>query len=219
MPAQLTELLDYTDADLNSLSVGKEPRFKSSKILFNEKNSSVKIGDKANITQCLITLGRNSELVIGDGCSISGKITVGLNSRITIGRDFSVTGNITLRAVESTFINIGDDCLFGSDIIIRTADGHPVYDASTRERLNTSTSISIGNHVWIADRAVILKGSDIGNASVVGVGSVLTKKIAANCIAVGNPARVVKTGTTWERSPNIRTEEYYFDSDALGREN
>nr|WP_234896091.1 hypothetical protein [Sinorhizobium meliloti] len=117
-----------------------------------------------------------------------------------------------MRAVESTSIIIGSDCLFGSDIIIRTTDGHPVYDAATRERINFSKSITIGQHVWIADRAVVLKGVNIGNASAIGVGSIVTKSVDANCIAVGNPARVVKTGTTWERSPGIRTEEHYFDT-------
>ncbi|KSV67525.1 hypothetical protein N183_32190 [Sinorhizobium sp. Sb3] len=200
----------FQDEHNNSLRVGESVRFTSSRLVFNEVGAVVEIGSNVSLPQCLITVGKNSRLYIGDGCTISGKITVGMNSRIRIGCGLSVTGNVTMRAVESTTIEIGDDCLFGSDIIIRTADGHPVYDASTRERVNPSKSITIGKHVWIADRAVILKGADVGQASIVGVGSVLTKPISKNCVAVGNPARVVRTGVTWERSPGIRTEEFYL---------
>lgn len=211
MPVLVTELADFHDPNDNVLNVGREVKFTKSSLLFKEKTAAVVIGDNVKISSCQIEIGRNSALTIGSGCTISGKITVGLNSRIHIGDGLSVTGNVTLRAVESTAIDIGDDCLFGSDIIIRTADGHPVYDAKTGERINASRSISIGRHVWIADRAVILKGADIGDASVVGVGSVLTKPIGSHSVAVGNPARVVKTGITWERSPGIKTEEFYFD--------
>lgn len=210
VPIQLTELADFHDADNNVLTVGDNVKFTKSKLVFKEKTSVVVVGKDVKISECQIEIGRNAALTIGDGVTISGKITVGLNSRIHIGSGLSVTGNIVLRAVESTTIDIGDDCLFGSDIIIRTSDGHPVYDAATGERINLSRSITIGRHVWIADRAVILKGADIGDASIVGVGSVLTRPIGKNCVAAGNPAKVVRTGITWERSPSLRTEEFYF---------
>ncbi|QRM43188.1 hypothetical protein F2982_06895 [Rhizobium sp. BG4] len=195
------------------MSVGENLRFAASSIIFNERNSVANIISNANTTQCTITMSRNSELSIAEGYSISGKITVGLNSKIIIGIDFTVTSNITFRTVESTKIDIGDDYLFGSDIIIRTTDGHPIYNAHTKKRINLSQSITIGKHVWIADRAVVLKGASLGNASVLGVGSVPTNKIGAHSVAVRNPAKVVKSDITWERSPNIRSEEFYFNEE------
>lgn len=215
MPVQFTTLKDYKDDEGNSLATGENVRFSSSTLSFKEKNSSVTIGRNVQINTCQIEIGRNSELFIGDECFLSGKLTVGLNSRIWIGGGLSVTKNLTARAVESTSIEIGEDCLFGSDIVIRTTDGHPVYDAATGQRINQSRSIKIGRHVWIADRAVVLKGVEIGNASVVGVGSVVTKSVGNNCITAGNPARVVRTGVTWERSPSIHTAEFYM-ADAEG---
>jgi acetyltransferase-like isoleucine patch superfamily enzyme len=213
VPVQLSELRNYEDEKGNKIKVGQNVKFTSSTLLIKDRGAIIEIGNNVTLPRNQIEVGHNSKLVISDGCTISGKITVGYNSRIEIGSGLSVTGNLTIRAVESTSIEIGDDCLFGSDIIIRTADGHPVYDAYSRERINHSKSISIGHHVWIADRVVVLKGADIGNASAVGVGSVLTKSIGCNCVAVGNPARIVRTGVMWERSPGIRTEEYYLDDE------
>lgn len=210
MVKRFTELRDYQDNDGNMLRVGKNVRFPSSSLWIKEKGASIEIGDDVSLPHCQIEVGRNSKLIIGDRCRISGKITVGLNSRVQIGADLNATGHLSVRAVETTFIDIGTGCLFGSDIIIRTADGHPVYDAYTRERINKSKSITIGNHVWIADRVVVLKGVSIGNASAVGVGSVITKSIGCNCVAAGNPARVVRTGITWELGLTERTEEFYL---------
>jgi acetyltransferase-like isoleucine patch superfamily enzyme len=210
MPIQLTELRDYRDDGNNTIKVKGNVRFPSSSLVLKETGARIEVGQDVSLPHCQIELGRNSKLTVGDRCRISGKITVGYNSRVHIGHGLNVTGNLIIRAVESTSVEIGDDCLFGSDIVIRTADGHPIYDAYTRERINHSKSIAIGNHVWIADRAIVLKGVTIGNASAIGAGGVVTKDIGSNCIAAGNPARVVKTGVTWELGLSDRTEQYYL---------
>jgi acetyltransferase-like isoleucine patch superfamily enzyme len=210
MPIQVTELRDYRDDGNNTIKVRGKVRFPSSSLVLKETGARIEVGQDVSLPHCQIEVGRNSKLTIGDRCRISGKITVGYNSRVHIGHGLNVTGNLIIRAVESTSVEIGDDCLFGSDIVIRTADGHPIYDAYTRERINHSKSIAIGNHVWIADRAIVLKGVTIGNASAVGAGGVVTKSIGSNCIAAGNPARVVKTGVTWELGLSDRTEQYYL---------
>lgn len=204
-----TELAPYSDEKGNVVRVGRSPRLAGGSLTFKETGASVVLGDNVNLAQCHIVLGRNSVLEIGDNCKISGTISIGFNSRIKIGSNFYVTSNVTMRAVETTEIIIGDDCLLGTDVAIRTTDGHPIYDMVSRERLNASKSLIIGNHVWVADDVLILKGAGIGDASVVGAKSVLTKSIPNNCIAAGNPARIVKTGTTWEHSPKHHTEQYY----------
>jgi acetyltransferase-like isoleucine patch superfamily enzyme len=208
---RVTTLTPCTDETGNSIEVGSSPSFAGGSILFKEQNAKLKIGHRANLNHCTIELGRNSVLEIGDDCRINGRITVGYNSLVRIGRGLSVTRNINIRAVESTSITIGEDCLFGSDITIRTTDGHPIYDAKSRERINASKSIAIGNHVWIADSAYLLKGVTIGDASVVGACSLVTKSVPDHCVCAGNPARVVKTGITWERSPGVVSEAFYLD--------
>ncbi|AJD42385.1 O-acetyltransferase trimeric LpxA-like protein [Rhizobium gallicum bv. gallicum R602sp] len=210
MPVELVELAAYADENNNIVDAASTSVLRGGKIVFNEFGSSVHIGEGVTLAKCDIILGRNSRLTIGNNCRISGSIIIGYESFISIGNSLNVTSNVSMRAVESTSIEIGDDCLLGSNISIRTTDGHPIYDAVSRQRLNPSQSIAIGSHVWIADDVLLLKGAEVGNATVVGARSVVTKPIPSNCVAVGNPARVVKTGVTWEHSPRHRTEQYYF---------
>ena len=209
-----SEIENYADDLGNSIVLGENIQFQSSVITMRKRNGQIFLGSNIKLSQASIEIGQNSVLEISDGVTISGKIFVGKNSVIKIGQNLSVTANLVIRAAESTVIEIGDGCLFGSDVIIRSYDGHPVYDAVTRIRLNSGKSIHIGAHVWISDRAVILKGSRVGDASIIGLGSVLTGEVPKNSIAAGNPARVVKSGIVWEHSPNIKTEEFYV-SDQL----
>ena len=58
----------------------------------------------------------------------------------------------------------------------------------------------IGNHVWLGNSVVIMKGVHIEDGSVIGIESIVTKDIPCNCIAVGSPAKVIKTNIHWENS-------------------
>ena len=86
---------------------------------------------------------------------------------------------------------IGDDCLFGPEVMITAADyrfndGSPV----TRQKMDEG-DIIIGRDVWLGARVVILSGVAIGNGAIVGAGAVVTKSVNAGAIVVGQPARVV----------------------------
>jgi acetyltransferase-like isoleucine patch superfamily enzyme len=94
---------------------------------------------------------------------------------------------------------IGADCMFASDIEIRTSDAHSVIDTASGERINLAEDVTIGNHVWIASHSIILKGVNIGENSVVAAGAVVTNSCPPGSILAGNPARVIKTGITWTR--------------------
>ena len=59
--------------------------------------------------------------------------------------------------------------------------------------------VSIGNHVWIGAGSVVNKGAIIGNESVIGMCSLVTKRIPDNCVAAGVPAKVIKTNINWSR--------------------
>ena len=88
--------------------------------------------------------------------------------------------------------------MFSGFIDIRTSDNHGIIDEAN-QRLNYPHSIKIGNHVWIGQRSIVLKGTQIGDNSVVGAGAIVSKDIPANAIAAGVPAKVVKTGVNWVR--------------------
>ena len=87
-------------------------------------------------------------------------------------------------------ITIGDCSLIGHNVVIATLN----HDLNPERRGSLIPSpVKIGSRVWIGAGAIILPGVTIGDNSVVGAGSVVTKNIPANTVAVGSPARVVKT--------------------------
>ena len=91
-------------------------------------------------------------------------------------------------------IEIGDGCFIGKDVIIRSYDAHEIL----KEGYQVSAPIKIGNHVWIGQRAMILKGVNIGDGSVVAAGSVVTKDVPANCVVAGVPAKVIDRDIEWK---------------------
>ena len=95
-------------------------------------------------------------------------------------------------------VSIGSNCLFGSNVMLTDHSHganrpeelkvHPAY-----RDLYSKGPVTIGNNVWLCENVVILPGVIIGDNSVIGANSVVTKSIPSNSVAVGNPARVVKT--------------------------
>jgi len=91
-------------------------------------------------------------------------------------------------------IEIGRDATIGRDVIIRSFDGHTINTPD----YETSRPIKIGHHVWIGQRATILKGVTIGDGAIIAAEAVVTKDIPPRCIAAGVPAKVVKENVTWK---------------------
>lgn len=94
---------------------------------------------------------------------------------------------------------IGRDCMLAYDIEIRTSDGHSMLDAVTGARLNVARDVTIGDHVWIAAHAMVLKGVAIGDGSIVAAGAVVSRSVGVQVAVGGNPARVLREGVTWDR--------------------
>jgi acetyltransferase-like isoleucine patch superfamily enzyme len=94
-------------------------------------------------------------------------------------------------------VTIGDDCLIGGGVRIQDTDGHPLDPVLRRQGMAVPSDnvrpVVIGNNVWIAPRAVILKGVTIGENSVVGTGTVVTHDVPSNTVVAGNPARVIRS--------------------------
>lgn len=119
-------------------------------------------------------------------------------SCIVVGKHVTINRSTHLAAIEGCRIILGDDCLFSSGIEFRTGDSHSILDAETGERLNSSKNIVIGNHVWIGEGATVLKGTTVGDGSVVATKALLTgKQFPASAIIGGTPAKVLKEGITW----------------------
>jgi acetyltransferase-like isoleucine patch superfamily enzyme len=172
----------------------------------NKFSGGVKI-IKNNFFNRLLLGTKNGKLVIGDNFKCNNKIksnSIGLiqpcvfniaahGSKIIIGNNVGISGS-TLCA--TTSITIGDNVLIGSGCLISDTDSHPINwkDRLINKNEKTKKSpIVIKNNVFIGARCIILKGVTIGEGSVVGAGSVVSKDIPSYSVVCGNPARVVKT--------------------------
>jgi len=95
-------------------------------------------------------------------------------------------------------VEIGDKTLLGPAVQIYTAI-HPLDPEERATFLETSKPVILGRNVWIGGGAIVLPGVTIGDNAVIGAGSVVTKDVPANCVAVGNPAKVTKEIAQEER--------------------
>ena len=91
-------------------------------------------------------------------------------------------------------IEIGEDCAIAPNVMIRSCDSHQIVGQESE----SVKDIKIGNHVWIGQNAAILKGVTIGDGAIIGANAVVTKDVPAHCIAVGNPAKVIRENVEWK---------------------
>lgn len=120
---------------------------------------------------------------------------------ITLGGGISVYRSLNVVAKENKKIEIGDECMFAREIIIRNNDGHTIIDAATKEVLNAPDDITIEDKVWVGTRVMILKGAHISEGSVVGAMSLVNKKFSEkNILIAGNPAKKIRENIIWDRA-------------------
>ena len=119
---------------------------------------------------------------------------------IEVGNNFFVNYNCTILDVGKVII--GENVMFAPNVSIYTA-GHPVHPESRNSGYEYGIEVIIGDNVWIGGNVIINPGIKIGNNVVIGAGSVVTKDIPDNAIAVGNPCRVIREVTEEDR-------KYYF---------
>ena len=137
---------------------------------------------------------------IGTNVSVGNPFICDYGRNISLGDNVSINMNCTF--VDCNKITVGSNVLISSNVQIYTAT-HPV---ELRDRLTpewTSESgeyfcrtyalpVTIGDGCWIGGGVIILPGVTIGRGSVIGAGSVVTKDIPENCVAAGNPCRILR---------------------------
>lgn len=141
-------------------------------------------------------------LILGDtncfGCPtapILGKGEILLQPRtpeavIQIGSHNLFSNSVCMIANER--ITVGDRCQIGDQVTITDCDFHEI-NPSTRNRSSGPTHpVTLGNNVWLGSRVMVLKGVTIGDNSVIGAMSLVTKSIPANSLAAGTPAKVIR---------------------------
>ncbi|CAL9450335.1 maltose acetyltransferase [Streptomyces sp. DH-12] len=127
---------------------------------------------------------------VGEDVEIRPPLYVDYGSNISIGARTFV--NYHLTALDVAAITIGEDCQIGPNVQLLTPT-HPVEPQPRRDKLEAARPITIGDNVWIGGGAIVCPGVTVGDNAVIGAGAVVTKDIPANVVAVGNPARPVRT--------------------------
>jgi maltose O-acetyltransferase len=127
---------------------------------------------------------------VGEDTEIRPPLYVDYGSNLRIGaRSFA---NFGLVALDVAAITIGDDVQIGPNVQLLTPT-HPVEPEPRRQKWEAAQPITIGDNVWLGGGVIVLPGVSIGADTVVGAGSVVTRDLPAGVVAVGNPARVVRT--------------------------
>lgn len=171
-----------------------------SRIRISGKGNSISIGKMSFLDNCSFYIsGNNNNIVIGDNVrAIQGDFYIeDDNNNLIIDDSTAICGFTHIAVTEGKTVKIGKDCMFSSDVTIRTGDSHSII-SSDGLRINHAEDIFIGNHVWLGNKTTILKGSKIQSNSIVGTGSIVTKAFEdENVILVGNPAKAVREDMNW----------------------
>ncbi|MBO5037762.1 MAG: sugar O-acetyltransferase [Clostridia bacterium] len=138
---------------------------------------------------------------IGEGCYIEPPLHANWGGKhCHFGKNVYANFNLTL--VDDTHIYVGDYTLIGPNVVIATG-GHPILPELREQAYQYNFPVRIGRNCWIGAGAVIVPGVTIGDNTVIGAGSVVTKDIPSNVVAVGNPCRVLREISDYDR-------EFYF---------
>lgn len=202
-------MIDHIDGIDTSCSLGGvlfehiQSKFTNVKIISSDKNNSntIDFGYRSILNGLTIHFkGSRNKLIIGKHCRIVGRLVFdGDDLEIKIDSNTSFE-DVNLLASESSSIEIGADCMFSYGIEIRSSDSHGIFDLNSKNRVNLSSDIKIGNHVWIGMGVSVLPGGNIADGCVIGAKAVVASSLDQKCsVYVGVPAKKVRDGIVWSR--------------------
>jgi acetyltransferase-like isoleucine patch superfamily enzyme len=136
------------------------------------------------------TIVFDGKSVVSSGCSIF----VGHEATLKFGNNVHLSQNVSIECHKNIFI--GDETMIGFDTFLLDSDNHQIFNESGL-RINDDRNITIGKHVWICAKCMILKGGIIGDGCVVGAGTTITKNYSqtTNSIIVNGK---IKNGIIWK---------------------
>lgn len=147
---------------------------------------------------------------IGENCYIEPPFHSNFGGKhVHFGKN--VYANFNLTCVDDTHIYVGDYTMIGPNVTLATA-GHPILPELREKGYQFNMPIHIGKNCWLGAGVVVLPGITIGDNTVVGAGSIVTKDLPPNVVAVGNPCKVL-------REINEHDREFYFKGRKIDWEN
>ena len=127
---------------------------------------------------------------LGENCYIEPPLRSNWGGRhVHFGKNVYANFNLTL--VDDTHIYVGDYTMIGPNVTLATA-GHPILPALREEVYQFNLPVRIGRNCWLGAGVIVLPGITIGDNTVVGAGSVVTRDLPSGVVAAGNPCRVLR---------------------------
>lgn len=147
---------------------------------------------------------------IGENCYIEPPFHANFGGKhIHFGKNIYANFNLTM--VDDGHIYVGDYTMFAPGVIVATA-GHPILPELRETVYQYNMPVHIGKNCWIGAGAIILPGVTIGDQVVVGAGSVVTKDLPSNVVAVGNPCRVIREVSELDRIYYFKNRKIDWDT-------
>lgn len=143
---------------------------------------------------------------VGENCYIEPPFHANWGCHMHVGRNFYANFNLTV--VDDADVFIGDHVMIAPNVVIATG-AHPICPELRERVYQYNLPVHIGSRVWIGAGAIVLPGVSIGDDTVIGAGSVVTKDVPSGVVAVGNPCRVL-------RPISQRDYEYYRREQKIG---
>ncbi len=176
---------------------------KNSKIVVN--NGSLKVGIDfgyfdggiydSSKDRCKIFMINSTLEIHGHVSFYPGVLVYAIDAHIIIRNNTKINGNVEIISLKK--IDIGEECLFAEGIILRDNDGHQINSGTGDNKDSEAKEVKIGNHCWIGQRAMILKGVTLADNVIVGAGAVVAGSFPSNVAVAGIPAKIIKENVSW----------------------
>lgn len=183
------------------------PKLTDSVIVFHGKNNILVCDNNIELNNASLEFnGNNSVVYLGSHLRRGFKLRIFNNSTAFLGRDIDMGLSVGINVFENQNVIIGEDCFIGDYVFISNSDNYPIYTCDTKERINYSNSVYIGDHVYLGHKTYVSKGVKIGSGTIVDNSSLIPSnaKIPSNVYLSGNPAKLTKNGV-------------FFTKDFLGK--
>jgi acetyltransferase-like isoleucine patch superfamily enzyme len=175
---------------------------------FHGGDNTVIIDENCGFHGSVTFEGCNNLFIVFGGQARAGLgVTLYSHDTLVWGRG-SFAWGILIWVQGGSICTIGDECLFSTDIIIRTTDHHSIIDLQSLERINAPQDVTIGRHVWVGQDCAISKGATIGDGAIIGTRSLVTSAVPKAELWAGSPARMLRRNVSWVPShPDANPDE------------